>query len=262
LPEERVIEEFLKTVEPRYNEAADNLFEGRISEESIYVVSGFLAYILTCSPAAMRHHQTPVREMLEMATQAYDRRGLLPRAPPELNNATVSELIASGDLKIEIDKKYPQAIGISTVLELVNCFGNGTWEVLVNENQDCPFFTSDFPVATPPAAPGIAHRVLPITPQLAVKILPLKLPPASEPDLSFSRNRTTRRKVSRREAVGINRWLVQAAESEVYFCDAQQWVKGFVERHAAYRTEVRAERIPHGRGEILHTKTRIVKWKK
>lgn len=262
LPEERVIEDFLKTIEPRYNDAADNLRGGKISEESIYVVSGFLAYILTCSPAAMRHQQTPIREMLEMATQAYDRRGLLPRAPPELNSATVSNLIASGEIKIEIDQKYPQALGISSVIELIGSYGNGSWEVLVNEHEDSPFFTSDFPVATLPADPGIAHRVLPITPQMAVKILPLKVPAGSEPDLSFSRNRTIRRNISRREAVGINRSLVQAAESEVYFRDAQEWVKRFVGRHADYRTEVRAERIPHCRGEILHTKTRIVKWKK
>ena len=260
LSDERAIEDFLRTIEPRYNYAVETLLAGDVDNVSIYVIAGFMAYVLTCSPAAIRHQLTPIREMLEMATLAYDKRGLLPRAPPELGCVTVSDLIAGGEIKLEMDGKYPQAIGISSVVELTNSYGNGTWEVLVNDHPDCPFFTSDFPVATIPTSTGIAYRVVPLTPGLAVRILPKKIPLDTPPDFAFGHNRFVRKATSRTEAISINRSIIQAAESQVYFRDDLPWVRKFVARNAKYRTEVLARRIPHSRGEVLHTKTEIKKW--
>jgi hypothetical protein len=45
------------------------------------------------------------------------------------------------------DPKYPQAIGVTSVMNHVSVFGNSPWEILHNEHADSPFFTSDYPVA-------------------------------------------------------------------------------------------------------------------
>src|SRR5262245_58075364 len=54
LRKNRLVEEFLKTIEPNYNAALDTLMTGKIDPICIYTIAGFVAYIVTCSPAAMR----------------------------------------------------------------------------------------------------------------------------------------------------------------------------------------------------------------
>ncbi|MDT0635964.1 hypothetical protein, partial [Spectribacter hydrogenoxidans] len=63
--EERAIEEFLKHIEPKYNAAVAAIADGDIDEDVIFVVSGFVSYILTCSPAAMRLAVNPLEQVIE-----------------------------------------------------------------------------------------------------------------------------------------------------------------------------------------------------
>lgn len=235
LSKDRAIEDFLKTIEPRYSSAITALKELRLDSDSIYVIAGFAAYVLTCSPAAMRHQSTPLKSIVEVTAKMYDAKGLLPKAPDELGNKSLSELLESNELKINIDEKYPQAIGITSVINL----------------------TSDFPIATIRTPHGIAIRLMPLSPTLAVSIFPLRTSPAAEPDLEFRRNKSRSREITRQQAIEINQTLVRAAESEVYFRDNFPWVAGFVKKNADYRTEVVAEAIPSGTGTLLHTLTEI-----
>ena len=57
LTEDRAVEEFLKTVEPRYNASLAKLRDNKIDQEAIASLAGFAAYIVSCSPTAMRLHR-------------------------------------------------------------------------------------------------------------------------------------------------------------------------------------------------------------
>jgi hypothetical protein len=50
----RAIEEFLKFIEPKYNEAIKNLSQGKVNVDTIFVIAGWIAYVFTCSPTAIR----------------------------------------------------------------------------------------------------------------------------------------------------------------------------------------------------------------
>src|ERR1017187_5756499 len=54
LKEDRAIEEFLKTIEPKYNEALAKLIGDKIDEQCIYTIGGVVAHVVSCSPAGMR----------------------------------------------------------------------------------------------------------------------------------------------------------------------------------------------------------------
>jgi hypothetical protein len=54
LMRDRAIEEFLTEVEPRYNASLAKLRENKMDQEAIASLSGFAAYIVACSPTAMR----------------------------------------------------------------------------------------------------------------------------------------------------------------------------------------------------------------
>ena len=103
LRENRAIEEFLKTIEPNYNTAVAKLVSRTIDHECIYTIAGFVAYVITCSPAGMRIQSDPLRSIVETEAALMDARGALPRAPAELGGASLTELLRDGTVKTMID---------------------------------------------------------------------------------------------------------------------------------------------------------------
>lgn len=173
LAEPRAIEEFLTTIEPKYNAAVDALRAGKADTDAIYAIVGFVAYVLTCSPAAMRINSGPLRGALEATAAMLDRHGDMSKAPPVLGGKTFSELLDDGTVVLDIDGKYPQAIGISNVMRHVNNLGSCHWEILINEEASSPFFTSDYPIGVEQSAhPRIINRIVPLAPDIAIRICP------------------------------------------------------------------------------------------
>jgi hypothetical protein len=139
LTESRAIEEFLKDVEPRYNASLAKLREDKPDQESIFCVAGFVAYIINCSPAAMRIHSEPLRATLASTATLLDAQGQIPKAPEALGGKSITELLADGSVTFNVDPKYPQAIGVTAVMNHVSVFGNSPWEILHNEDANSPF---------------------------------------------------------------------------------------------------------------------------
>src|SRR5260370_1273741 len=101
------------------------------------------------------------------------RQGGFPRPPEALGSASLTELLESETIKITVDPKFPQAIGIANILKMTTMFGNFAWEVLHNPIYDSPFFTSYFPLAIEESDdPRVVHRAFPLTPKLAVRNRP------------------------------------------------------------------------------------------
>src|SRR5882724_5198104 len=61
LKEPRKIEDFLNSIEGKYNAAVESFERGSPTNGDVYTLAGFLAYFLTCSPAAMRINSVPLR---------------------------------------------------------------------------------------------------------------------------------------------------------------------------------------------------------
>jgi hypothetical protein len=148
LREDRAIEEFLKTIEPKYNAALDKLIEKKIDNECIYTIAGFVAYVITCSPGGMRIQSGPLKNMVETRTTLLDGQGLFPPPPSLLAGTNLTELLRNGTVEVMIDPKFPQAIGVNSILKLTALLGNFKWRIFRNDFDDTPFFTSDFPAAS------------------------------------------------------------------------------------------------------------------
>ena len=246
LSEPRLIEKFLKTIEPGYNAAVSALEQGSPDSKSVYVVAGFVSYVLTCSPAARRIYSKPLKGALEMKVRRMDKQGLFPPPPAGLEGKNLTELLESGKVELNVDPKYPQAIGIDNILEWVALFGNFHWEALINTHDDCPYFTSDFPVAIEPAADERApNRVVSLTPKIALRIRPdINLLDKST-SLDFRNFSFSKRAVTRHEAIRINRILVRSAENAVFYRDDQYWITKFVTKNRNFRIEIDTVQIPH-----------------
>lgn len=242
LNEARAVEEFLKAVEPAYNSAVEKLQSDKIDGDCIYAIAGFVAYVLTCSPAAMRLHSAPMKHMIEETGRALDSDGEIANAPAELASKSFTELLDSGIINVQVDPKYPQAIGTTSIIELINAYGNFKWEILLNTVEDSPFFTSDFPVAIEKTANILMlNRIIPLTPTLALRICPdfEHGRQQKQSDISFSRFRRIVRHLTRQEVMHVNRLLVQCAETTVYFRDNHAWVSNFIKKNAGFRLGLR-----------------------
>jgi len=259
LREDRIVEEFLKRIEPRYNAALEKLMTDKIDPECIFVIAGFVAYVSTCSPTAMRISSGPLKSIVETTTTMMETKGLLPPPPPQIGNTTLTELLRDGTVNITIDPKYPQAIGINSILECTAAFGNFKWEILHNDFDDSPFFTSDFPAAIERTDdPRVLNRIVPLAPNLALRIRPDITLDKDTSDLSFKNFGYRSRKIGRKELVKLNCLIVRCAEDFVFYRDDRPWVRPFVTKNRYYRIEPHTHRLMTPNGTLIVSTQRVV----
>lgn len=238
LTRSRAVEEFLKEIEPRYNTSVDKLRGNSMDRHAIASIAGFVAYIITCSPTAMRIESGPLKAALEAAAKSLDAEGQVPQAPDALGNKSLTDLLSDGSVSFKVDPKYPQAIGIANIVRHTSTLGNSPWEVLHNDRTDAAFFTSDFPAAievTGDQSP--INRIVPLAPNLAIRIKPDIRLAGKPPNLSFPGFKAVQRKLSRAEVVEINRLIVRCAEDVLFYRDEREWVKPLVTKNRNYRIE-------------------------
>ncbi len=257
LTEPRMIEEFAKLFEPKYTWACAILERGEVNPDAVFVIASFAAFVTCCSPTGMRLGSAPHKAMLPLEMQVLDRAGQLDPVPPELGEKSVTELIDEGILVFDIDARYPQAIGISNIINHVTAYGNFHWDILINEHAETPFFTSDFPVAVEASRdPRLVNRVVPLTPKLAIRICPRVELSGRKLEPTFERFSFTVLRPPRQEILGLNRTIVRSAETTVFYPTAAPWVAGFVGKHAKFRAEIETTNIADGAGFL--TVSRIV----
>lgn len=251
LTEPRILEEFLRKIEPNYGASCDALYRKQFEMEHVMVLAGFVAFVIGTSPTAMRLGAAQLTHLAYSELELMDRMGKLDLAPAELGNKMATELIREGNLHIETDKKYPQAIGISGIVELTRSFSTFHWEVLLNSRADrFPFLTSDYPAAIEGLGRQIpANRIIPLRPDLAVRILPQirsKGRPDLERDFRFKLTRATPTDVR-----SANTAIVRSAENLIFSSIKAPWIEALVANNARYRLELEHTRTPRGTGFFL-----------
>jgi hypothetical protein len=238
LRDDRWIEKFLKSIEPKYNCALAKVMEGKIDWESVYAIAGFVAYVIGCSPTGMRINSEPLKSVVETEAVMMEEHGALPLPPEELAGRGLAEILQSGDIRIEVDPKYAQAIAIGNIKENVAAFENFKWEILLNRFDQNPFFTSDFPVAIEETEDWrLVNRIVPLAPNVAVRIRPDIAIDIKNPDFSFTNFGYLTRNVSRQEVIEINRLIVRCAEETIFYRDESAWVQKFIRKNRHYRIE-------------------------
>ena len=260
LKEKRAIEKFLNSIEPKYNEAVQGLREDKIDQECVHTIAGFVAYVASCSPAAMRIQSEPLQKIVKTTAKVLDAQGKFSRAPAELGSKTLTELLEEGVVEIDVDPKYPQALGISTIIERTSTFGNFSWDVMINDKLSSPFFTSDFPIAIEKTRdPRILNRVIPLAPDIAIRIRPNIKVDKAKIDLSFSHFSCQRMRLEYSGVKKINQLIVQCAEKLVFYRDEYPWIQKFVSRNRKYRIEPKTCEFPTPDGVFLLSSQHITR---
>ncbi len=259
LTEPRAIEEFLKGIEPNYNEALARVRARDLNAKTVYVIAGFVGYVATSSPSAMRQHEPQLAASVEAGMKILEAQGLIPPAPEALGGKGISELLEDGSIKVRIDGKYPQAIGISQIEGRVHIFGNALWDVLIADPADGAFFTSDFPIAFGPSYhPNVISKTVPLAPDIAICIHPQLGERGKDHDFTFPNFRAKFRRLNNDQIVELNRRLVRSAEDMVFYNRDTEWLVKFVGRNRNYRADTVVTKIPTPEGEMIVSRQAIV----
>lgn len=250
LAEQRIVENFLKVYEPRYNEALQLLREGKLDQDVILTFAGFTSYVLACAPAAVRATKAWLVEQIKLTARVMEEAGKLPPPPKALGGETLFELLENGKVLINVDEDYPKALAASGLIDFVGKFGNFYWDVILNDYSDSPFFTSDFPTAIEPSPDiRVMNRVVPLAPDVAIRIRPHFEEIEKTTALKFRKMRFRTLRPSRNEIVDINRTIVRCAEKLVFSSSNAGWVEPFIRKNADYYLAGLSDTVPVGDGK-------------
>lgn len=260
LQDPRAVEDFLRGIEPFYNQALHNLRNNLLTVEDIRVIAGFLSYVSCCTPTAIRTGVLPLQRLVETTARMLDAQGVFGDAPPELGNRTMTQLLEDGAVGVTVDRQYPLAIGIQGILQRTSLFGNSPWEVIRNPYaQESPFLTSDFPASLEASNdPRVMNRILPLAPDIAVRVWPDIALPRGVTDFTFANHRQRRLNASFDQVSKINRTIVRNAEELIFHGPELIWLPNLVRRNNAYRVQSLVDVFPQPNGELLLNRLRVV----
>lgn len=259
LADERIIEEFLEEIEPKYSSCVARLRQNQIDEEVIYVIAGFAAYIMTCSPTSLRLHAAQLRSEVLSVTDVVEKNEPLISDPELFHGKHVSKLVDEGKVDLWVDPKFPQALGTTRILETISLFGNSRWDIITNCTRS-GFFTSDFPAAIEPQGKfDIVNRIVPLAPDLAIRMIPDVSLRDAKLDFSFSKLRYRFHKASHKDVVCLNRKIVQCAEDFVFSQSWKAWMRDFIMKYGKHYIKADLQRIPTENGFMNVGRLRIVR---
>jgi hypothetical protein len=212
----------------------------------------------------MRIQSGPLKSSVETVAAMMEARGLIPPPPKELKELglggeSLVELLDTRAVEVKVDPKFPQAIGINSIRRSLAIFGNCRWDILLNDFNQSPFFTSDFPAAIEETRDRlIINRIVPLAPNLAIRIRPDLTIDKDLADFSFANFSCRRRSISQNEAVEINRLIVRCTEDTVFYRDDSAWVQRFIAKNRHYRVESSISKQPRRNGSLLISRLKIV----
>jgi len=131
----------------------------------------------------------------------------------------------------------------------------------VNPFAESPFFTSDYPIAIEDSLdPRVINRIVPLSPFLAVRIMPDISMSRKTLDFSFKSFSSRRRRLSHSEVTAINRLIVRCAEELVFYRDECHWIQKFIEKNRDYRVEHVVRKFSGHDGHLMWFREQIMKF--
>lgn len=235
LTENRVVEEFLKGIEPAYEPCLTRIANGEFDWNSRQVFSGFLAYIQTYTPTALRMFDPMTRAVLERTNKLLEESGELePLDAPELpdwNGKSMSQLMAEGKVELKIDLKMPQAMATTQLLNIRDSLASNDVTILRPKGRG-RFLTSDFPsVILDHYQNKFAQRFIPISPKFGL-VFHTHTSIEERDHAHYRFVDIGAKKVQR-----INDEIIRAAESLVFSSHKYPWLLDRVRKFKKFRVE-------------------------
>jgi hypothetical protein len=162
--------DFRKMVEPWWNPSVEAVLGGKMTPHDKFVIAGYMANLMTCTPAWRRVGATLVQQETTSRLSFAKRMKLKHGGQPDLEVEAV-EALEKGEIVLDPDPDYLKGLATINLVQYAWAIYNYDWIVLRNDSAE-PFITSDNPVSLSysgsPRDP--MRRILPITPRMAVVV--------------------------------------------------------------------------------------------
>lgn len=246
----RVVEDYLKFIEPKWLSAVESLRQEHFDSEIKYILAGYIVYLRACTPTAIRLGQQGFGEVVKSTYGLLERRELEKQDSPYAT--VIKELRKYGGPEVDTDENFVKAIGIKSLNDLALKFYKFPWLILQNETE-IPFITSDNPVCLDFHSFSFVYHYFPITPRLAVVIKPTR------EDLPQEKSLADLATVNLDGVNHYNRLVIKSAENLVVFnCEFKHWIKYAVKKYRNWRCENYCARLPSADGIITINQQRPV----
>lgn len=248
----RIVEEYLKIFEPEWDTAIKALERGRFDDNTKYIIAGYIVYLRACTPTAVRIGQQGMSEMVKTTYNMLAQRELEKGGSPHVNAIRLIE--KHGGVKVAVKEEFAKAMGIKVLSDMALKFYQFPWVVLKNETE-IPFLTSDNPVCLDYYGSTGADFFFAVTPRLGILIHPVR-------DDSEEKGKHLRDASAAVKPEGVdhyNRLVIKSAEDLVIFhCKFYHWIRYAVKKYKNWRVENNCRRVPTGDGFLTINQERAV----
>ncbi len=254
----RIMDKYLPQFENRWKENVQALRDLFLNGMVKYQISGYVAFLRSCTPTAKRLGQERIRAAIQPMVQSVTERQFKLHPPKdEETRQIIKNLIEQKQITTEIDRQFPHALGISQLIGITARFLNGRWLVMINESNR-RFITSDNPAiayyhnndAT------MAQIYVPIAPDIAILI-------AADPDSNEIKDRAIKNSASLNDCFAapktqyidkFNELIIRAAEERVLHRSVDKQLEQKVRENADWRVEIVIDNIAVERGTVVITR--------
>lgn len=261
----RILDKYLPQFENPWKKNVQALRDRFLDGMVKYQISGYVAFLRSCTPAAKRLGQERLRAAIQSMVQSVAERQFKLHPPKdEETSQIIKNLIEQKQITTEIDRQFPHAIGISQLLRIIVRFLNGRWLVMINESNR-PFITSDNPAiayyhnndAT------MAQIYVPLAPDIAILM-------AAEPDDNESEDIAIRNSASLNDCFAVpktqyidkfNELIIRGSEERVLHRSFDKQLEQKVRANAEWRADIVTDNIAVEKGTFVITREIVRKIK-
>ena len=254
----RILDKYLPQFENSWKKNIAYLREYYVDDMIKYQISGYLAFLRSCTPTAKRLGQERLRAFLQPAAQSILEHQFETHPPIEKEAKEIIEvLIKEKQITTEIDRQFPHALGISQLQSITARFLSAVWLIMIT-NSNHPFITSDNPAVTYYHGKDVsmAHIYVPIAPDIA--LLVTNNPDArsiDSGDASSSVSSKDRFAVPKSDSIDkFNELIIRTAENSVFHNSADRNLEQKIKENADWRMTILVDNMPTEKGTFVITR--------
>ncbi len=258
---QRILDEYLPHFENYWYDKINKLEVGPIGLHSKFIISGYIAFLRTCTPTAKRLGQNAISTFLQPLVDSVAQK-TLNDSNNKLNPKTIESLqetIRCGEIIADVDRQFAHAKGIQTINNTLHTYYYAPWITLINESGH-EFITSDNPVIIAEESQTDPVFFIPVKPRLGLLIIPKiradKLP--NEFCEEYDNNKFDERTIVKPNKVKLlNKLMVQSAESTVLYHSEADWLENLVVKYSNWRVEsVKSETLVENVKKLISSQRR------
>ncbi|MHA2039252.1 MAG: DUF4238 domain-containing protein [Promethearchaeota archaeon] len=245
-PDPRILDQYLPEFKNTWSENIDKIDSQRLDGDTKYKIAGYIAFLRACTPTAKRLGQESISGVIKPFANKFMKSSLDKNETLSTNTkALLNRVITEDQMVLDVDKEFAHALGIESLVSVLNQLYCSCWLVLKNKTN-IPLITSDNPTTLyyPDSKPQFAHIYIPVKTDLAILISPdLSIMQAEHKDVLNYPNENDRFGTIKKNYVKIfNTLVVKGAEDIVLHSSIEEWLEKLVQK---YRNWIIESHIVH-----------------